>query len=58
MTVRFLRNYRGKLTAENYHLEGATVSLPNGEAMQLIAAGVCVEVVARESHGKAKGKGK
>jgi hypothetical protein len=58
MTVRFLRNYRGKLTNEIYYPAGASVSLPNGEALQLIADGVCVAVVAQESHGKGKGKGK
>lgn len=57
MLVRFLHNYRGKLTGEIFYLEGATVSLPNGEAMRLIADGICVEVV-QESASKGKGKGK
>ena len=57
MLVRFLRDYRGKLTGENFYPDGASVSLPNGEAMQLIADGVCVAVV-QESPGKGKGKGK
>lgn len=55
MDVRFLRDYRGKLTGETYYLAGQIVSLPNGEAAQLIAQGVC-EPVAQESAPKPKGR--
>jgi hypothetical protein len=53
MDIRFLRDYRGQLTAERYYRAGETVSLPNGEAMRLIAQGVC-EPVAQESKPPAK----
>lgn len=41
MDVRFLRDYRGELTAERYYPTGAVVALPTGEALILVEQGVC-----------------
>lgn len=41
MDVRFLRAYRGELTAERYYRAGEVTALPNGEALILVEQGVC-----------------
>jgi len=49
--IRFLEDYRGKLTAEAYFLEGAVDIFGDDTADALIAAGRAVEVVAKKSAG-------
>lgn len=60
MLVRFLRDYRGKLTAENFHRAGETVDLPNGEALALLASAVVIVVPsgAQESQPAKQKRGK
>lgn len=60
MLVRFLRDYRGKLTNETFHLAGTVVDMPNGEAMQLHAASVVSieEPAAQESQPAKRKRGK
>jgi len=45
MLVGFLRDFRGKLTKENYYLAGDQVEFDDGTAQALIDQGVAVAVV-------------
>lgn len=47
MRVRFLRDYRGTLTAERFYRTGEEAELQNGDAAALVADGVC-EIIAQE----------
>lgn len=59
MLVRFLRDYRGKLTAENFHRAGETVDLPSGEALALLASAVVIiDPAAQESQPAKQKRGK
>lgn len=43
--VKFLGDFRGKLTNENYYLAGSTVEFSDGVASQLVAEGRAAYVV-------------
>lgn len=55
MKVRFLQDYRGKLTQEQYFTKGQEVEFEDGQAAALIEAGRAVEVKAKPKKEKNDG---
>jgi hypothetical protein len=47
MLIRFLQDYRGKLTAELFYVKGEEVEIADGPALQLIEAGRAQAVEAK-----------
>jgi len=44
MLIRFTRDYRGKLTNENFHVAGTEIDIDDGLAAGIIAEGAAVAV--------------
>jgi hypothetical protein len=45
MLVKFVRDFRGRATAEQYYTAGTVVDLPEGQAVMVLAEGAAVPVV-------------